>query len=592
MMSETLKSASSKWYFTTLTNPKGYVYLYAYKTKWDPLKKRSYRSAKCYVGRLCEDNSVRFSSTFLEKFPEYNTGDQYFFGADKRLVIEAAYRADFPEKPGPKPDPEDVEMDEDISYGLTWAAETIAKDAGILDHLQAQFGRREGLNLLHQAIYELDVQGSFDAYRDWRQSVCLHGSEPLSGQAVSDLLSRVTDAKFADYFQMRHSSKVAAAKAKARQEKRPEEDALVHYALDSTSISTYSETISIADWGHSKQGEDLRQINYAVVCDQADGEIVYAHAYNGAIPDVASLTELLTRLSAAKFDLKDVVLVTDRGYSSILNVQKMLNMELRFVQGVRVLEDTIKRDIVKYDESLRDIAFYDSDLDVYARTVEEPWQQNTGTNQLTKHIKVHLMRFPCKTEESITQLVKAVDKVIRRKEDGKTVSSEDWRLYGRYVREYTLPDGKREWRRCNEKIKESLQFAGNFAIRTNEFSNPFDALRVYQQRQAVEFDFNQLKNAIECSRLRCTEKTYRGKLFVCTLATSLRLMMLQRIRSNETAQLRLRGDSLPQALMLLRRMRAVRHRNANRWVAGTITKKQRDVLMLLGLPLPPKILSC
>ena len=49
--------------------------------------------------------------------------------------------------------------------------------------------------------------------------------------------------------------------------------------MDNTSISTYSETIPVAKYGHAKRDPDLKQINYTFVCDQADGEIVFAHAY-------------------------------------------------------------------------------------------------------------------------------------------------------------------------------------------------------------------------------------------------------------------------------------------------------------------------
>ena len=47
----------------------------------------------------------------MKAFPQY-AGFPLFFSADKRLIIEAAYRADSPDSPGPKPDTEDVERDE------------------------------------------------------------------------------------------------------------------------------------------------------------------------------------------------------------------------------------------------------------------------------------------------------------------------------------------------------------------------------------------------------------------------------------------------------------------------------------------------
>lgn len=48
-------------------------------------------------------------------------------------------------------------------------------------------------------------------------------------------------------------------------------------------------------------------------------------------------------MQSADLDLEKVVLVTDRGYCSLLNVQKMLKLKLKFIQGVRLTEDSIKR---------------------------------------------------------------------------------------------------------------------------------------------------------------------------------------------------------------------------------------------------------
>ena len=43
---------------------------------------------------------------------------------------------------------------------------------------------------------------------------------------------------------------------------------------------------------------------------------------------------------------------------------------------------------------------------------------------------------------------------------------------------------------------------------------------------------------------------------------------------------------------LLRNLLAERRRDANAWVVRTAAKKQRDMLALLGLKLPPKVLHC
>ena len=54
-----MRKASDKWYFTKETNAKGLCYIYAYQTRWDPVTKKSKRSARKYVGRLAADSVVK-----------------------------------------------------------------------------------------------------------------------------------------------------------------------------------------------------------------------------------------------------------------------------------------------------------------------------------------------------------------------------------------------------------------------------------------------------------------------------------------------------------------------------------------------------
>ena len=104
---------NKKWYFTTDTNAKGFTYVHAYQTKWDPVRKTPRRSAKRYVGRLFEDGRVIPSKAFLESFPQY-AGYSLYYGADKQLVDEETYRRDFPLPPGPQPEPEDAPVKDDV----------------------------------------------------------------------------------------------------------------------------------------------------------------------------------------------------------------------------------------------------------------------------------------------------------------------------------------------------------------------------------------------------------------------------------------------------------------------------------------------
>src|SRR5699024_596220 len=102
-------------------------------------------------------------------------------------------------------------------------------------------------------------------------------------------------------------------------------------------------------------------------------------------------------------------------------------------------------------------------------------------------------------------------------------------------------------------LEEFLTRAGCFAIRTNCIKDPFECLAVYKQRQIVETAFRQMKVLNGNNRLRCTERTYVGKLLLFVIAQSLRMRMLYTVKENEQKlDLDLPGDSLDKAMAMLK----------------------------------------
>lgn len=570
---------TNRWYFTADTNAKGYTYIQAYQTKWDPVAKTTKRSAKRYVGRLFDDGHVAPSKAFLESFPQY-AGKTVFFGPDKTLVDEQTYRQAFPASPGPTPDPEEhASKDDTLNVGLTWAAETIAEESKVLESLVDVFGKEIARDLLHLAIYKLDTGSSMAAFEDWCSGVYLKNSKLLTDQRISEILAKVSVQDFEKFFLNRHKAKL-------------QEDRKLSYALDNTSISTYSETIEDAEFGYAKRDPHLKQINYTFVCDQEDGEIIFAHTYQGSISDVVALQEIIYRMRRAEFELENVTLVSDRGYSSLMNIQKMIDLEMKFVQGVRLTEDAIKSKFDTYHDSLRDVNFYDSETGVFARTTKEPWLQNISNGTLNRTVYVHLYRFPGVDEAEMASLVKKTDQILKHKANSKEVPPELWQSYKRFVKQIKNANGEATWVRDNEAIKNAVKYAGTFVIRTNSIDDPFEALRVYRLRGTVEQDFNQFKNWVDGDRLRCTQSSYIGKLFVCTLATSLRLMMMNRAKNNsqDNTGLKIPNNSMDVLFGKIRMIKAEKRKDANAWVTKLASKKQRDMLTLLGLKMPPRVL--
>ena len=95
-----------------------------------------------------------------------------------------------------------------------------------------------------------------------------------------------------------------------------------------------------------------------MACDQKTGEVLYARQYAGSINDVASFSEIFKDMKNVGFHVEDVELVTDRGYKSAYNIQAQLDAGVKFVQGLRIDEDSIKAKFDRHMEELRSNANY------------------------------------------------------------------------------------------------------------------------------------------------------------------------------------------------------------------------------------------
>lgn len=170
--------------------------------------------------------------------------------------------------------------------------------------------------------------------------------------------------------------------------------------------------------------------------------------------------------------------------------------------------------------------------------------------------------------------------------------SDLWDGYRYFVRETCDANHKKTWVLDTARMDQAAEKASHFVIRTNCVEDPFEALQIYRARGLVEQDFNQLKNWVDADRLRVENRSLQGKLFVCTLACCLRmiLMMTAKRSAHARAGVQIPNGSIDSLLKNLELIRAQKRKNANAWVRNAIPAKRRRLLELLNLGEPPRVL--
>lgn len=555
---------------------KGHTYVEAYRNEWDPEKKRSRIAQRKYVGVLdTTTGRVRLGKKYLSENPQYEGKILYY--EDKQLVERTPEEVQEElDKRVPSP------LNEVVSYGASAACWLVAQQSGMLEDLKKTFGAEVGADLLRLAVYQYLDGGSMDCFEQWASQHWLPKARTFSGQRISEMLSKITHQDITSYLKLRnhrcveHFNKV---KTQAEELKKPG-PRFRYLALDSTALSTYSVTISSAAYGYAKQNPELRQVNFTLGVDYLNGDVCYAYESEGSITDKSVYPHLMMDLHHNGYNLQDTVIVTDQGYQSIYNIQRLLDIEINYVCGVLLTEESVKQLFERYKSSLSNSAFLNGRLKVAARTSKELWEKATDSGPLHLSTSLHLYKYPELAAQQAISLHQKIEEVLEKKNSGEKLHSADWSR----VRNYIVENNKNVWVKNIKGLEEFLTRAGCFAIRTNCIEDPFECLAVYKQRQIVETAFRQMKVLNGNNRLRCTERTYVGKLLLFVIAQSLRMRMLYTVKENEQRlDLDLPGDSLDKAMAMLKGIMAIRPPSKAVWAGRPISKKARDILELLGI---------
>ena len=555
---------------------KGHTYVEVYRNEWDPEKKRSRIAQRKYVGVLdTTTGRVRLGKKYLSENPQYEGKILYY--EDKQLVERTPEEVQEElDKRVPSP------LNDVVSYGASAACWLVAQQSGMLEDLKKTFGAEVGADLLRLAVYQYLDGGSMDCFEQWASQHWLPKARTFSGQRISEMLSKITHQDITSYLKLRnhrcveHFNKV---KTQAEELKKPG-PRFRYLALDSTALSTYSVTISSAAYGYAKQNPELRQVNFTLGVDYLNGDVCYAYESEGSITDKSVYPHLMMDLHHNGYNLQDTIIVTDRGYQSIYNIQRLLDIEINYVCGVPLTEESVKQLFERYKSSLSNPAFLNGRLKVAARTSKELWEKATDSGPLHLSTSLHLYKYPELAAQQAISLHQKIEEVLEKKNSGEKLHSADWSR----VRNYIVENNKNVWVKNIKGLEEFLTRAGCFAIRTNCIEDPFECLAVYKQRQIVETAFRQMKVLNGNNRLRCTERTYVGKLLLFVIAQSLRMRMLYTVKENEQRlDLDLPGDSLDKAMAMLKGITAIRPPSKAVWAGRPISKKARDILELLGI---------
>ncbi|WP_353958369.1 IS1634 family transposase, partial [Duncaniella muris] len=148
-----------------------------------------------------------------------------------------------------------------------------------------------------------------------------------------------------------------------------------YLAYDTSSISSYSEQLSVVKYGKNKDHAPLPQINLLLVFGEESYLPFYYRRLAGNIPDVSTVKVYLKELELLGYS--KVKVVKDRGFYSVENINALYKEHIKFVIGGKTNISFVKEIILEEKDKMRKWDRYNEEYGFYifSKTIKWDYEQ-------------------------------------------------------------------------------------------------------------------------------------------------------------------------------------------------------------------------
>ncbi len=358
---------------------------------------------------------------------------------------------------------------------------------------------------------------------------------------------------------------------------------------DITSISTYSDRLSLSEWGYNRDREKLPQLNIALVSERGmDGMPVAYRVLPGSVPDVSTLgntSEFISSLGYAGSAFR-----LDKGFHSKANVLRMHREGRRFVIGVPFSLASVKKLFSGSLNSLksgRRSFLWNGHV---MRHIEKamPYHDRRGTVKFNAHLYYEPERAADMKADFERRMLSIENESAEALFESR-LEMKEWlrERAGRHVDLFKITARGMRFRaeRKPNAVARAMKFMGCAMILTNETElNGEMVLDAYRSRDSVEKLFDTMKNENGQHRLRTGDNLIaEGQVFLSMLALILRKALESRMRRSGL----LKKYSVDALLAEIEKISVIKLTHGDD-ILLEITRKQRDIFTKLGVS-PPQI---
>ena len=453
-----------------------------------------------------------------------------------------------------------------LSHGEFVPLKKIAKDLELEKVLSGVVTGKEVWPILTLAMNYATRPRALTHIQSWYEGTILsedHPNLPLSSQSLSRLLSRIGEGTANLEFSRKLIEQISTCST------------LVY---DITSLSSYSQSISLLEYGYNRDGLDLPQINLSLIVDKDLGIPVMYDLYPGSISDVSTLKNTVKKMKAQ--GVRNYTLIMDRGFFSTDNIEEMVSADLSFIipptSSLKNVKEAISAVHKRIDdpEHLRlyekeplfvmpvSIDIGENRLDGYAFYDQKREQQERNTFYKRLYDLMEVLKSKClKPWMDPGEVFRAT-----AKRDAKFI---EWKAI----------DGKFHVSLRKNAVSHAVNKMGKFILLYRGEFSWMECLSLYRSKDVVEKGFDVLKNDIELMPVNLrTNSSLRGYLFIAFIALILRMKLMRMMIDAELNK----RYSVEGLLTELEKIKIMVLPNGEK-ITTEISKKQREILDALHM---------
>lgn len=512
-----------------LVNKAGSVYyVYTYKNVWDRELKRSKRGESKKIGKILggqKDGVICFDESFLQERPEFRSfqverkGKEYVFTPLNESGTTLTQ----------------LQEVKQLHAGATWALDQLVAQSPVGEALKWAFPqRRDYLKILSICYFIiLNQDNNISKYETFAEVTRLPWGAPLAPSSISRVFRKIRNQQIETYFSVFRDELLE------QQEKYGDKNEIT-LALDSTSGSNYVINDLLNLERHRYEDEDnLPLINLLALTEYESGIAFFYRAYDGKVPAAKTVSQVISE--NAGLSLKNVVFVSDKGYSDAKNINDCLRNKLGFLFNVQcAMPDSFAQELIDGEkENLRDLNRMDWLTKVFQITKEINWTfesdlvEGQVTSKKTKESTIlywHIYFNRQFAENARQGLIERIDRVREKIYNGEELDENELMLLEDVFEKHEEGD-MISYTISNEKVDQKLRYKGYQMLVSDKISDARKAWCVYQERRILEDTFKTLKTRLSCVRNRVSDnESLIGKTFVQFLATSIEMIVRARLR--------------------------------------------------------------